>query len=374
MSYMSTPTSSLSKTDFAALTLWLNREKEAFPHLKKQIVSIDDLSTPTMPGHYASPSERKRKSLGSEMGFYELMLDQAEDNVGREAEFESFEASGILALSPDVSVEQEHHSRQIIVIEMEEEEEQGEENGTLLTHIPEDEESGIFSTHTLEEEGGMLSIHLQDDESGYLSSHIQEEECGHFLDPVEEVTEEPTIIEWEEEDEELSKQTAPPKRVQTSATSHDLHDWARLHGLGTPSSIAPSPAASRFGWAEVIAQTRLEETDDRSKAVTIFSPFSPAKAMGLKTDYWLTSPTKPTLAKKMIQAKPKAQQVFAVEKSDLSDCSDDSLGWIEVQPIATKQVSEYKLGELNPTFRRKTKWATIIPDRFASLRSRSSSR
>ncbi|PWN34434.1 uncharacterized protein FA14DRAFT_191480 [Meira miltonrushii] len=371
MSYRSTPTSSSSsKTDFAALTLWLNREKEAFPHLKKEVLPVDNFPTPTMPGHYnsTSPIERKRKSLGSEMGFYELMLDQAEEGAGREAEFESFEASGILALSPDVSVEQEQHSRQIIVIEMEEDEEQIEEQ-------EQGEESGILSTHILDEESGMPSMHLQEDESGILSTYIQEEECGHFLDPVEEVTEEPTIIEWEVEEEELSTHTATPQRIQASFTSHEVHDWARLHGLGTPSSIAPSPAASRFGWAEVIAQTRLQETDERNKAVTIFSPFSPAKAMGLKTDYWLMSPTKPTLAKTMLSAKPKPQQLLpAAEKSDLSDCSDDSLGWIEVQPVATKQVSDYKLEGLNPTFRRKTKWATIIPDRFASLRSRSSSR
>lgn len=351
----STHTPSSAKSDFTALKLWLNRECEAFPQLMKKGVK-SEFSTPKMPGHYSSstPCERKRKSLGSEMGFYEVMLTEGGQEAATpfgEIEFESFEASGVLALSPDVSIEQENSVRQIIVVEMEEEEGDDYDQAEQYDH-------GL--------------------------SQIQEEECGHFLDPVEEVTEEPTIIEWEveeEEEEQQSMHTSTPKRIQSSSiTSNKVHDWARLHGLGTPSSFAPSPitTASRFGWAEVIAQTRLEELEERrsncnnnnnSVVTTIFSPFSPAKAMGFKSDFWIMSPTKPKLTstKSVCASQPNSQQLFEEES-----LSDDSLGWIQVQPVFTNSSSKI---ENNSTFKqRKPKWSTIIPDRFASIRSRSSSR
>jgi hypothetical protein len=354
----STHTPSSSKSDFTALTLWLNREREAFPQLMKKGVE-SEFSTPKMPGHYSSstPCERKRKSLGSEMGFYEVMITEGGQEEARpfgEIEFESFEASGVLALSPDVSIEQENSVRQIIVVEMEEEEGEDYDQAEQYEH-------GL--------------------------SQIQEEECGHFLDPVKEVTEEPTIIEWEVEEEEQQQQqqkslvhTSTPKRIQSSSiTSNKLHDWARLHGLGTPSSFAPSPiaTASRFGWAEVIAQTKLEELEERrsncnnnSVVTTIFSPFSPAKAMGFKSDFWIMSPTKPKLTSKrsVCASQPNSRQLFEEES-----LSDDSLGWIQVQPVFTNSSSK---SENNSTIKqqRKPKWSTIIPDRFASIRSRSSSR
>lgn len=251
-----------------------------------------------------------RKSLCSEMGFTAPSV--AEDSPCRtssdlsslhrrratvDTNTDSFLSSGVdeeLIISPDVTPERNERSeREIIVVEMDESIRQ-QQIDTEMTDVemrPLEEHQETFYTY---------------------SAYRHHEVGGNYLDPVEEVTEEPTLPISERDD-----WTEGSNSLQASR-----EDWAKLHGFATPSSLALSPVSqSRFGWAEVIetgrraSQLSLQKRNRQSslsrcsprgrnrldsdlsahkRAYLASSLGTPSRLIGLHSNFWVNSP--PSLA------------------------------------------------------------------------------
>lgn len=264
-----------------------------------------------------STIELARKSLCSEMGFT-APSSLAQDSPCRtssdlsslrqrrmtiDTNTDSFLSSGVdeeLVISPDVSPERNECSeREIIVVEMDESISQQQLVDTEMMNVemePVDEQRETYFTY---------STHRHHQEVG-----------GNYLDPVEEVTEEPTIPISERDD----------WTEEHSSLQGTQEEWAKLHGLATPSSLAVSPCSqSRFGWAEVIetgrraSQQSVVQQRSRQSLQSVTTRFSPrtksrfdsdlsahtraylastwgtpSRLIGLHSQFWVNSP--PSLA------------------------------------------------------------------------------
>lgn len=290
-----------------------------------------------------------RKSLCSEMGF---RAPPSQDSPCRsssdlsslhnrrmtmDSNCESFLSSGVddeLIMSPDATLDritriEEEIEREIIVIEMDEEVSQsmqrtvGEQDSDMSNEILVGEQSPSADATT----------------TGFTYTTFRyERDGGNWLDPVEEVTEEPTLplsvdenvgnrlpgnMEVNDAVEAEWPTGFEVQPINGPSRSHVAEEWARLHGFATPSSLAASSPAShsRFGWAEVIeANKRSSELSlhRRSPRTTLGSPASsrslletslsahtraylatrlattPSRMIGLNSNFWANSP--PTLA------------------------------------------------------------------------------
>lgn len=343
--------------------------------IKKQS-SLSVVQDPTM----------KRKSLGSDMGLERshaiqdspcrtssdlsslhrrmATLDSLTDSITSSG----FDGSNV-TLSPDGTIErvtrvQETIEREIVIIEMDE---------------------SISETQGVGEEGSMTSSsmvdHLDDTEAAgtnelctYTTHHYyQHNQQGSYLDPVQEVTEEPTVS--------MSFEDSPPRcasksssRISSSSSSRRTHQrtltpqseaWAKLHGLATPSSIASSPSSqSRCGWARVIengqiaARTSLVQGRKRSSLCSISSLSStprsrievnlsphtraylasrcatPSRIIGLQSKFWNASPPKLALDAIALQQQQSASRKrrsggLLMSMSPLPRISSEEASWID---------------------------------------------
>ena len=267
-----------------------------------------------------------RKSLCSEMGFGAVsspvqhspcrtFSDQsslAHRRVTADSNCESFLSSGVdeeFIISPDCTLEritriEEEIEREIVIIEMEEENSSMRQRGTTSGEDASDDASSSQVNENSVSEAPCFP---------FSTTYFGPTEPT-WLDPVEEVTEEPTIplsvSEGSVGDETVGSiacsPATTPRLIQRSGD-----EWAKLHGFATPSSLALSTVSpSHFGWAEVFVAGRKEQElalcqrhrhDAASPtSTTSGSPLSrylasrlagtPSRLIGLHSHFWTNSP------------------------------------------------------------------------------------
>lgn len=250
-----------------------------------------------------------------------------------------------MAISPDVTVEQassleSDFEREVIVIEMDEDQSRSR-LGQHATHDdcfhnvaqPFDDQSWVPALETILTPHDLVQQHQQ------VSDWTPPEEY-QFLEPVEEVTEEPTYFDSSVEDALLNhnaslpvSSSAPHPNANSSPLAIAFSDlelikspsitarrntsvqtWAQLHGLGTPSSASSARSSTRYGWADVIRCTTRSPVGAASAirlSLGARSPLagswhaSPARLIGLQNNFWASSPPELTLQRALLYSEEK---------------------------------------------------------------------